>query len=121
MSAADLLPAYFDVSRSERGNSFGIDSETYRMLAATALSVTQGVPNTFMGIYGLGDGRGCVLDIFVRDFCLTVVVDSSLGQISLLCSDLDSPASSGVLLDGIESCPENWRKLGAKAKEIIRE
>ena len=49
------LPTYVDVAPHECGVNFGVSFEDYRMLARTALSVTQRREAT-MGIYPLRQG-----------------------------------------------------------------
>jgi hypothetical protein len=115
MSAADMLPpVYLDVSEGETGRSFGLDFQTYRLLARTSLSVIQNVPNHFMGIYRAGE---CVsLDIWGTAALLTICIDSGANRLELfLCDDLDSPQEPVCILSTDNSL-SGWRTLGQLAR-----
>jgi hypothetical protein len=112
----DTLPEYLHVSQSERGESFGIDFESYRRLATTALAIIQEESLT-MGLYRV-DG-GAALDIFGRVNCLTILVDCAQKQLHLLRSPMDDGAELVCLLTADSSAP-GWRKLLQIAREEIQ-
>jgi hypothetical protein len=116
MSAADLLPGYLDVSRTERGSSLGIDSETYRLLAATSLGVIEGT-GSFMAVFALRDGSGCGLDIFGADRFLAIEIDHLGVKLHLFASDLDAAETPCIL--SIANSPDGWRELGVIARTEI--
>ena len=110
------LPDYVAVSPDESGVNFGVSFEDYRMLARTALSVTQRREAT-MGIYPL-DG-GCALDIWSRNRCLTIEVNSEAGQLVLrLAADIDCGDEPLCILS-VGNSDDDWRRLGQMARKAL--
>jgi hypothetical protein len=117
----EALPDYVNVERWETGASFSLPFGTYRRLCATALTVIEGVPDSFMGIYRLPGEAGCALDIWTSDRCLTVQIIPKVKQLALfLYSDLDSSLESMCILS-VSNSDEDWRRLGRMARtEILK-
>jgi hypothetical protein len=107
---------YLSVSEEERGTSLGIDGETYRELARTALAIIKDLRLT-MGLYRMENG--CGLDIFGKSDCLTIVVDSAENQLSLLSSPMDSGGGVFCLMT-VDNSENGWRRLLKIAREEIK-
>ena len=91
-----------------------LDRETYAHLASSALSIIRQTP-AFMGIYCLPDIKGCALDIFIEEKCLTIVINCEAQTIALYLSpDLDSPAPCCLISVG--NSREDWHRLKEMAK-----
>ena len=93
--SVETLPEYLNVSEGEQGDSLGIDFETYRHLARTALAIIREEFWT-MGIYR--HSEGCGLDIFAERICLTILVDVSENRLSLFVCPLDTPFAEALCL-----------------------
>ena len=92
-----------------------VDGESYGHLARTALAITRDVPS-FMGIYCLPEIKGCALDIFIEEKCLTIVINCEAQAIALYLSpDLDSSAPPCCLLS-VGNSREDWHMLKEMAK-----
>jgi hypothetical protein len=113
----EASPDYVTVAPEERGVSFGLSFQDWRMLATTALGLTQS-EGAFMGIYVLPEIKGCFLDIFTADKCLTIQINSEAKQIALLSVDLDSIAKATCLLS-VANSSEGWKQLGQMARSEI--
>ena len=110
------LPEYINVAENERGDSLGLDFESYRHLARVALAIIREEFWT-MGIYRLPEG--CGLDIFAERNCLSILIERSENQLSLFVCPLDTPFAEAVCLLQTENCEESWRELLWIAKEEI--
>ena len=116
--SAETLPEYLSISQQERGDSLGIDWESYKRLARTSLAISKEDRLT-MGLYRV-DG-GAALDIFGKTNCLTILIDSSANELSLFVCPMDSPFGSAVcLLTADNSEEKSWRKLLRLAREEIK-
>ena len=114
----DQPPEYLQLTTAKRGHHLlGIDFETYRHLARTALAITTDLDDLFMGVYRLE--QGCALDLFASKDCLTIVIDAAQEQLALWLCPMDAPSAQAVCLLQVESSPEGWRQLGARAREEI--
>ena len=117
MKALETLPEYFTPPPQERGDSLGLDFETYRRLARTSLAIIKDRP-LMMGLYRLEDG--CGLDIFGKINCLTIVIDSAQDQLALFTCGMDAPFGSAVCLLSADTSEKSWRKLLRIAQREIR-
>ena len=113
MTTLNQPPQYLALTASERGHSLGLDFETYRHLAHTALAITQD-RGFIMGIYRIE--QGCALDIFALLHCLTIAIEE---QLSLWICPLDAPLGSTVCRLQLPNTPQGWRKLLHSAREEI--
>ena len=108
------IPSYISVAPYERGASFSVSFDDYRWLARTALSITSNLDAT-MGIYAIEGG--CSLDIFTEESQLTIQVNSTRGQISLYCADLDS--TEPICLCAASNSDEDWKLLCSLARNEV--
>jgi hypothetical protein len=108
MDAAETLPDYLSLEHTESGSGVGLAHSDYRMLASTALTISHSHDNAFMGIYRWE--RWTALDIWIKDSCLTILIDSPKRLLRLFAAGLDSPLPPALLFQGTTSL-ENWRKL----------
>ena len=113
---AECLPEYLSLSPHERGGSVNRDRETYSYLARSALAIAgHSQAPAFMGIYRLPEIKGCALDIFIEEKCLTIVINCEAQTIALYLSpDLDSPAPCCLL--SASNSREDWHRLKEMAK-----
>jgi hypothetical protein len=110
------LPDYLEVAPDECGVNLGLSFADYRMLAKTALAVTQ-ARETVMGIYPLEGG--CALDIWSRNRCLTIVVNSQASQLALwLAANIDCGDDPLCILN-VGNSVDDWRQLGRLARKAI--
>ena len=116
----ETLPEYLSLEEDERGDSLGLDWESYRYLARTALRITAG-HEAMMGIYRLANGQGCALDLWFAGAtdCLTIVVNFAENQLCLLSSPMDSAAGVSCLLNA-DNSDKSWRKLLRLARQEIK-
>jgi hypothetical protein len=115
--SSESLPDYQIPVFDERGSRLSVTFQDYRELAGAALAITESV-SSFMGIYRLAGHTGCGLDIWTKDCCLTITVDSSERQLCLLLlPDLDSVEQHCLLI--ASNSPSDWRQLAQLAREEI--
>jgi hypothetical protein len=111
----ETFPDYLHLERHERGANLHLESDTYSLLARTALAVVQDIPH-FMTIYRLPDARGCCLDIFASAKCLSIQIDVKYNHLALFLSeDLDSPNAPLCILS-VSNCQQDWHRLKQMAK-----
>jgi hypothetical protein len=92
MNAFEALPLYVSPRADERGGTLGIDLESYKRLARTALAIIR-EDRLEMGLYRLEGG--CALDIFGQTRCLTILIDTSAQELSLFICGMDDPFNRG--------------------------
>jgi hypothetical protein len=109
--SAERLPEYFRPDEQERGQSLGLDDQTYRQLAKTGLAIIKGLGLT-IGLYRLEEG--CGLDIFGQTNCLTIVVDCVENQVFLAACPMDG--TEVFFLLRVENCESGWRKI----RQLVR-
>jgi hypothetical protein len=118
MSVETLPPAYLTLEPRERGTSLGISFQNYRMLARSALTITRELSAT-MGVYRVGSA-GCALDIWVKNRCLTIQINSELKCLLLLLfEDLDS-GEMPICILSVSDSQEDWKRLQQVAHRALR-
>jgi hypothetical protein len=114
--SVETFPEYLSIGEQERGDSLGLDFDSYRRLARTALAIIQEERLT-MGLYRVD---GCAaLDIFGQTNCLTILIDSAANELSLVGCLMDVPFGNAVCLLTVENSEKGWRKLLRLAREEI--
>jgi hypothetical protein len=115
--SVETLPEYLSIGEQERGDSLGLDFDSYRHLACTALAIIKEERLT-MGIYKVE--AGCALDIFGNRQCLTIEIDSAANEMSLFACPMNVPFGNAVCLLTVETSEKGWRRLLQMAREEIK-
>ena len=94
-----------------------ISWDCYRQLAHAMLKIINEIETT-NALYRLPQNRGCVLDIFSSEKCLSIVIDSEEQEVSLHSCLLDSVKPEClVVFQAAEE--ESWRQLAILAREEL--
>ena len=101
----EVLPRYLTAPDE---HSLGISFADFRQLAQTGLALTRDTPGE-LAVYRVE--AGCVLDAFVGNLCLSILVLSRSQQLALFASDLDSVGDPVCLFESASNSKANWRQL----------
>jgi hypothetical protein len=108
---SDIFDGGTEVSRHERGATFGLSPLTYGQLAHCALRVAQYAVEPAV-IRKLRDRGGCELVLYGREILFTVRVEAASNRIGLFFLPLDSALSGPgcELFRGFDQF-EDWHKM----------
>ena len=87
-----------------------LDRQTYSELAKVAMAIVRDLEDYVMAAYRLPNDKGCVLDLFFRDRCLSIRINNEASSVELLLSGLDS-GDPPFCICCVHKSHKAWRQL----------